>query len=66
MTVAASSPFTIVTARLRIVRRNGNLVRRLIGDLRNPRNAVPNPVHRQRVNFVSLQQEAARAKVEVG
>ncbi|HEX7881898.1 MAG TPA: hypothetical protein VF499_04075 [Afipia sp.] len=48
------------------MRRNGNLVSRLIGDLRNPRNAVPNPVHRQRVNFVSLQQEALRAKMDAG
>lgn len=65
MTVAASSPFTIMTARLRIVRRNGNLVSRLIGDLRNPRNAVRNPVHRQRVNFASRQQEAARVTTEI-
>jgi hypothetical protein len=56
MTVAASSPFTIMTARLRIVRRNGNLVTRLIGDLLNPRNGSANPVHRQRVNFKTLQQ----------
>jgi hypothetical protein len=40
------------------VRRNGNLVSELIGDLRNRRNAAPNPVHRQWVNFLSLQQEA--------
>jgi hypothetical protein len=48
------------------VRRNGNLVSTLIGDLRNLRNAVPNPVHRQRVNFVSLQQEAANANANCG
>jgi len=42
------------------VRRNGNLVSELIGDLLNPRNATPNPVHRQWVNFLSLQQEAGQ------
>jgi len=49
----------------RIVRRNGNLVTRLIGDLRKARNVTANPVHRQRANLLSLQQASARCGDEL-
>jgi hypothetical protein len=45
-----------MTARLRIVRRNGNLVTRLIGDLLNRRNGTANPVHRHSQKMLLHQQ----------